>query len=628
MGLMLTGTKAYATVPAPRARVSVSGPFPVDEAVQWCVVLRTVLQQAGAEPEGCETVPPADGVPGAPDSPQLIITLEGQRTGLATLRVRHLPRDPLIPDVSFHLPPSPPDVRRAAVISRLQAVLSEPPYRPLANDGLTLRPLAFRHRRAPTAFRLVARLRPDKGPPPDVLGAALDVGVLLTFATVQYALDPSTNAQDWKLDYSFHSLGLKLTFQDFEFDDNAFRLNSGHVLSGTYYFLSARSRNLDVFQSFLLAMAAALTWEMTTEFREVLSVNDVVMTPLGGLALGEALYQLSTFFRASEDTFWNQLLADLLAGPARLVWHRNPSPPGDVRLLDARGVAADRWHRFHLFVGLDAVNAGDALALRGGPGFAFGVDTLVVPRADYDRPGDTAGWTQETLATRLRARASLGEQGLRNLWILARSDYLGYYAQHLRPWGQGLWGLSAYAGLGASLEYEEEQVRPFVDQLTAASPVGVSAHVVFHAGPLILRTGAELHPVFAQIHSAAWPSYLEGGGNENSAFDVLKAHGYYYALGLRPAFRAWVEYRSFELGMEQWAYSLRAVDALAHPASHAGPYLEDERLTRSAWLACPLPGHDLRLVLSLDSARRSGRVGFTHVDQPELHALLRLDWTL
>jgi len=628
VALLLAWSTAQAEPVSPRANVSLSGPFDAQEAAQLCAAVRAVLTQAGAEPEGCAAGNGEAPAP-SPGMPALTVSVEGHASGEVTLRVRRFPSDPDLAEIAFSLPAVNSDIRRAEVVQRLRAVLAEPAFSPRLGARLDAEHFARRAHQEPIPYGMAARLRAFSEPPaPDGLGAAFDSALLITLSSIQYLTDPETNAQDWKLDYSLRSVGQKLTFQVFEFDDNAFRLNSGHAMSGTFYFLSARSRHLDVFDSFLLAAGSGLTWEMTTEFREVVSVNDVLMTPFGGLALGEALYQLSDFFRASDDTFANQLIADILGGPARLAWNRDHSPPGGVRLLDANGYAADRWHRIRLFAGLDAAGAGTGLATRGGAGFSVGADTAIVPRADYDHPGDTAEWTHETLATRFRARASFGEQGLRDLWIQARNDYLGYYAQHLRPWEKGLLGLSAYAGLGAVLEHDERLVRPVFDQMTAVGPVGASVHVVLHAGQFRLRTGAEVHPVFAQIRSAAWPSYLGGGGSDAGAFDVLKEHGYYYALGLRPSFRVSAEYRGLEAGLENRSYSLRGVDLIAHPASHAGPYLADERTVWSGWIAHALPVRHLRLVLWLDSAEIRGKVDGTSAQSHDTRGILRLDWTL
>lgn len=67
----------------------------------------------------------------------------------------------------------------------------------------------------------------------------------------------------------------------------------GHPVSGSFYYQVARHDGFGVFGSTLYsAMMSTLFWEYGLEaFAEVPSLQDLIVTPLGGAVLGEAMYQ-------------------------------------------------------------------------------------------------------------------------------------------------------------------------------------------------------------------------------------------------------------------------------------------------------------------------------------------------
>jgi len=68
-----------------------------------------------------------------------------------------------------------------------------------------------------------------------------------------------------------------------------------HTYTGATYYTFARSNEYDIFASFLFAATGSLVWEYAGEFRERVSLNDMVFTTLGGSILGEGLHNASIF---------------------------------------------------------------------------------------------------------------------------------------------------------------------------------------------------------------------------------------------------------------------------------------------------------------------------------------------
>ena len=77
----------------------------------------------------------------------------------------------------------------------------------------------------------------------------------------------------------------KVTFQPgtWSFEADPFGTNmEGHAASGTVYYLIARGNRVSIPEAFAWTFGTALLWELV-EFREPVSINDLIMTPAGDL---------------------------------------------------------------------------------------------------------------------------------------------------------------------------------------------------------------------------------------------------------------------------------------------------------------------------------------------------------
>lgn len=125
-------------------------------------------------------------------------------------------------------------------------------------------------------------------------------------------------------------------------DDNFFSTNQfAHPFQGSLYFNAARGNGFSFWESAPFAFAGSLMWECCGE-THLMSVNDLLNTGLGGIALGEMLYRTSSLVldntATGSDRFWNEFWGFLLnpiRGFNRLVTGRasntleNPSNPLD-----------------------------------------------------------------------------------------------------------------------------------------------------------------------------------------------------------------------------------------------------------------------------------------------------------
>lgn len=101
-------------------------------------------------------------------------------------------------------------------------------------------------------------------------------------------------------------------------DNDTFSVNQlGHPYQGAFYFQAGRANNLNFYESGLLAVLGSVSWELLCE-NETPSVNDLIVSPTGGMVWGEILHR-----------FWN--IADAADFPLAFVF--DPFASINTRLL-------------------------------------------------------------------------------------------------------------------------------------------------------------------------------------------------------------------------------------------------------------------------------------------------------
>ncbi len=84
-------------------------------------------------------------------------------------------------------------------------------------------------------------------------------------------------------------------------DQDSFSVNHiGHPYQGSFYYIAGRANGLSFLESSALTMSGSICWELVYE-TETPSLNDLLGTTLGGIAMGEMLHRL--YLDAEENGF-------------------------------------------------------------------------------------------------------------------------------------------------------------------------------------------------------------------------------------------------------------------------------------------------------------------------------------
>jgi hypothetical protein len=456
-----------------------------------------------------------------------------------------------------------------------------------------------------------------------VLRAALEEVGLLGLGFAQYWANVGANTRDWDLDYDWESFRSKLTGSSVVFDTNHFDTNHlTHPAAGLFYYIAARGNRLSQLESFLFTTAASTLWEYVGEMREQASVNDLLFTPVAGMALGEATTQVGAFFHRGRRNVANGVLGFLFA-PSKTVhdWIDGATPE-TAQELDRFGLPKDIAHDVRVGLGGSVTSQ----SLQGGGSRAYSdattsIDAHLVNLPSYDRAGTRSLGFADGNVTTLHFSTMQSGDRLADLALRAHVLAAGYYHSAVREEGASLHGTQVFAGLDVGYEYELHDYRRDspapIDRLSLVT-TGLGAEHTAHFDAVSVRTRLDALLGFGGVDAFALEAYRTARSTRDLT-SVLVGEGYYYTFApvLAPAVS--VGYRGLEVGASVRVDAFAQIEGLDRDPSRITQDVpvSDRRVSARTWLSVVLPGDVLRLTVWARHLQREGSIGDVNVKRAE-----------
>jgi hypothetical protein len=435
---------------------------------------------------------------------------------------------------------------------------------------------------------------------------------LVGYGFASYWIHKKDNAVDWELTWSAPSFREKLwTFEAVRLDTNTFETNAiWHPAAGVSTYLAARGSRLGVGESLAFAVASSAIWEFFAEYREKVSINDLLFTPLAGPTIGEPLHQMGLFFERGEDNLLTRLLSVGFSPFRFLNRYLLGWVPMRARTIDSLGFPSDIWHRFDLFAGVSTEIGQSGLRLSER---YIGAQTEIIDLPTYDEPGVVTGSLRAGAITSMRFSGLLDDRGIHQSDFVSRAMLGGVYAQSIdRDDENGLSGYALFAGLSTAFNYATHTYDARADdRLGVVNALGGTFDATIYQGRLRARIGIEAYADFAAVNSMAIDDYLDRYGNDGLK-TVLKKQQYYFALGttIRPTVS--VSYRGIELGgqvTQDFFESIEGLDRFQERIKY-DVHLSDQRTMQRYWLSFALPGDGTKHArFELEQQARRGDMG-------------------
>jgi hypothetical protein len=394
----------------------------------------------------------------------------------------------------------------------------------------------------------------------------LEEAAFLGIGAGWYFLDKGTNIVDW----DNPAWNQRFTRNVLRLDNNTFPINFiWHPLSGAAFHGAARANGASLLAAMAFTAFTSAAWEYLVEFREKVSVNDLIVTPVAGIALGEFATQLGRYLqRTARRPSRVQRMFGWLLGPMEAL-HQGRSPTRGIGTpSDNLGFSADTWHRFTLHtgyaMGVAGINHAELRALE----LRTEAELVAVP--SHLHAGTFRRFFHDADVTRLRLRGSLGSEQ-QDIDLFAQAVLFGFYQQHMEENGTGHTWL-----LGASMAYRyrrmgfeprgsshERGVVDFHDDVGLAL-TGLSLRSWTRTRRCLIDLALDLGPGMSGIHSFRFQDWAAAHPDDVGK-SILQKQGYSYGLG----------------GWGQFAVGIESEFVRLTTRLHAGHYDSKQGLDRS-----------------------------------------------
>jgi len=451
----------------------------------------------------------------------------------------------------------------------------------------------------------------EKPEAPQYLRAALEeVGLqVIAFTGYLVASPPSTVASTPNPVPIWGKLALRPWGLTWDADDWTTNFR-GHATSGTIYYLFARGNRLTVLQSMLYTAASALAWELA-EFHEPASLNDLIMTPFAGMAVGEALTQLGAFLDRSQPTLFNRAMAWVLTPPKKLHdWidgaesRRDPLDPG--------------WHRFEF-----AASAG--LVRQGGRpsdwGARLAFRTEIFRAQGYGTTGRASLRMPDAVQSSLSLDLGFAGGEIFDVEFGTRFAAWGWYGKEIEGERDALRGHDLFAAFTFGLDYFEHdwfRGQPArLDQMEAVQLLAGTVQVRLFHDPWRLDLRLDAAGEFGGVRP--FPFSLGTALPVNTVMpNVTYAQDYYFGIGLMlgPRLEAWLGNLALGGSWRVDAFTALQGRNLA-PQPGVPTVMQDRRSAGRAWARWRFPTQGVELALSATRLVRWGRVDGAELRQGE-----------
>jgi len=471
---------------------------------------------------------------------------------------------------------------------------------------------------APRVPFSLAEAPPRPEPKGKKLRAWLELAAFSTATTINYwASDSFPEDRDFGINVH-DQFSRVFLLEGWRFDSNQFSLNWSHILGGAVYYQFGRASDLSWLYAWAMSVAGSTWWEVIGEPKEVIAINDQIMTGLGGFAAGEPWYQIGHYLSHQRGLL------------QRALSFLNPVVKFN-HWLDRNGAAATDpaeagWHDFSLFVGARRLtSAGGESAIDA----YFGFHARLLGIADYGRAGETRRAVRDPYFSEMSLDYATRDGHAEETRFFSKAVTWGRFVQKIDTSGRGY---ALTLGLGSAFElfkkrpvaeYDAnpvpvktdlarlrlEEPRRFTDKLAILHVAGPVLDLSVFRRDLRLRTVLEAYGDFALVNAYAL-------GDFSRVHDIagLKTivfyYGYYYGFGGTLSASARLDWKGFTVhglaGFSAWG-SADVLDRFQDEITN-NARLADSRTRYLFGAVWKVPGAPFELFVEIESVLRRGRL--------------------
>lgn len=428
---------------------------------------------------------------------------------------------------------------------------------------------------------------------------------LMGYSQTRYWLKYASYIEDWQYHFNWHDQSRRwFTPQAWRFDSNAVSLNWTHALAGCIYYNIARTSGLTQKNAFLFTLAASAYWEYLVEWREVISVNDMIFTPVGGYITGEMWYRMT---RAMQNRFKS---GARLLNPGLIL---NPS-----KRLGDQDKGREWLLKGDFTLNLGTEHRSTLSASRPIQTLAY---QCLIKAGDHPDPFG-----------QLRIQTTFSEGALSEFDIscVVPHSLMAYSSQ--RPplltfnWASAFsiyqrTPVAAYDSADYQIHVSPEEMldipRNYQDKWASVHMLGPQVHHHLTRGPFCMNSSLSLFADFSLVNALALNEYSRAH-DLHTMTSTTFAYGYYYGVGFSAMLNSSLRYHNLNLTTAlgyRRAWSINALDRFREDPPLANPGTHDSLFSYEALLSWSPLSWPLALQVRFSGRTRHGEVDKTRMSE-------------
>jgi hypothetical protein len=442
-----------------------------------------------------------------------------------------------------------------------------------------------------------------------------EAGLLFGIMETKYWIDKEINKFDFEYNADWRNFRERfVNFKAWKLDDNFLNTNSWrHPAEGAAAYLFARSNRFTPLESYVVSFLFSSAWELFGEYKEEVSINDMIVTPAAGFAIGEAFYQMGAYLLSGSDHWVLKILGNVFTGGQGLWdWMDGNAPKRSAR-LSTLGLDETVWHKFRIYAAAGMQRG--SLKSEGTETIRrIGLETELISIPDHETPGRSKHITFGGAFSRMRVEATWGEEGQTDFNFFARAAIIAWSRKNISKSGDGsvlIYGVSSAYEYGFHSSEGRTTARA-KDRIAIAHIAGPTIDLTLYRKGIKIRAVLDVYGNFAFIRSYSILKHLETNPMEELRSTLIRDN-YYHALGVTTNGRLIAHYGALETGIEAQQdlfSSIRGFDR--HQEEIKDDYLiTDSRTQGRLWIAYGIelkPGIRLKIEMNAEGYHRAGAI--------------------
>jgi hypothetical protein len=382
--------------------------------------------------------------------------------------------------------------------------------------------------------------------------------VFLAGGLIWYHADRERNLADW--DYA--SWQQRFSREAWRFDNNEFPINfMGHAITGGGFYALPRAHGHSLWASSMYAFATSFAWEYLVEFREKISVNDLVVTQGSGMVMGEFVSKLWHYVNGLPQaaTSAQRAVATTLGFPVWLKQEIYDDAIDNQGPYDSLGLSTRIGHRFEVGYRYTLHTLSHRREQRrvGTYGFYLGGRLSSIP--GEGRPGRFRVFFHDADIVSMALSGASGRRA-RQVDFFGDLYLLGVYSQDLDATARGP---ATTMGLSMAYHYRLHDFEAANDRLGLMHLPGPAIDFSYRKGAFRLATRWRMSGDFAGLHSAAFRPWAKAKLQpDDRPTSILAKHNYAYGWGISTRIAAAMSAEPLHADVSLSLGSYRAINGL------------------------------------------------------------------